>query len=97
MTKKQIIRPFIAVLFLTVVLTAFFYLHESFPKPLRAITAIFGTPTAIASGISHYLDFGIPVYDTPIAVILANLLASVIIVATFYKLRKTVTNRKERT
>lgn len=69
------------VLAITALLTGFFYWHESFPKPLRAMTAIFGVPTALASGISHYLHLGIPVYETPWAVILANLIAAILVVA----------------
>jgi Kef-type K+ transport system membrane component KefB len=68
------------VFLLTAALTAFYYIHESFPKPLRAATSLLATPTAVASGISHYLKLGIPVYETPLAVILANGIASIIIV-----------------
>lgn len=65
---------------MTALLTCFFYAHETFPKPLRAVTAVFGTPVAVASGLSHYLKLGIPVYDTPWAVILSNLIFSVLLV-----------------
>ena len=42
---------------------------------------LFGVPTAVASGLSHYLNLGIPVYDTPWAVILANVITAVCLVA----------------
>ena len=74
-------RKFILItICLTALLTLFFYTHESFPKSLRAATALLGTPTAIASGISYYLNLGILVYDSPIAVILSNFFASFILV-----------------
>ncbi len=68
------------ILLLTGLLTAFFYVHETFPKPIRAATALLGTPTAIASGLCYYLKVDIPVYDTPIAVVFSNLIASIMIV-----------------
>ena len=77
--RKLTIKLTIIVL-LTAALTAFFYIHETFPKPLRAATSLLGTPTAIASGLSHYLNLGIPVYETPIAVVISNLIASVSII-----------------
>ena len=74
-------RKFILItICLTALLTLFFYTHESFPKPLRAATALLGTPTAIVSGISYYLNLGIKVYDSPIAVVLSNFFASFILV-----------------
>jgi hypothetical protein len=66
-----------AVVLFTTLLTIFFYVHESFPKPIRAATALLGTPTAIASGLSYYLHLGIPVYETPWAVVLTNFIFSV--------------------
>jgi tellurite resistance protein TehA-like permease len=78
-TSRQIKFAF-AILLLAAFLTAFYYAHESFPKPLRAATAILAAPVAIASGISHYLNLGIPVYETPWAVILTNLLFSVFVI-----------------
>jgi len=56
---------------LTIALTVFFYVHETFPKQIRAATALIETPTAIASGVSDYLKLGVPVYDTPTAVVFA--------------------------
>ena len=78
-TKRHI--KFIAgVLLLTTFLSWFFYAHERLPKPIRAATAIIETPVAIASGLSYYLKLGIDVYETPLAVILTNLLFSFLIV-----------------
>lgn len=89
--KKGVIIKLTIILLLTGMLTAFFYVHETFPKPIRAATALLGTPTAIASGLSYYLKLGIPVYETPVAVVFSNLIASIIIVFlgdTFLKWRK---------
>lgn len=69
-----------AVVLLTTFQTWFFYAHENLPKPLRAATAIIETPVAIASGLSHYLKLGIPVYETPWAVITTNLVFSALLV-----------------
>ena len=79
---KMSFKPkLILISFLTAGLTVFYYVHEYFPKPLRAATSLLATPTAVASGISHYLKLGIPVYETPIAVVFANLIASVLVVS----------------
>lgn len=78
---------------LTILLTWFFYAHETFPKPLRAATALVGTPVAVASGLSYYLNLGIPVYDTPWAVVLSNLTFSallVFLINRFFNKRKQV-------
>lgn len=77
---KRHIKFVSAVILMTVLLTWFFFIHETFPKPLRAVTALVGAPVAIASGLSYYLNLGIPVYDTPWAVVLSNLTFSVILV-----------------
>lgn len=79
-TKRTVV-DLVLVIVISTLLIGFFYWHESFPKPLRAITALFGVPTAVASGLSHYLNLGIPVYDTPWAVILANVITAVCLVA----------------
>lgn len=84
-----------AVVLLTAFLTWFFYAHETLPKPLRAATALIETPVAIASGISHYLKIGIPVYDSLIAITITNLIASIIIVTLGYKLLKWFKTRAE--
>lgn len=76
---RRHIKLISAVALLTILLTWFFYAHETFPKPLRAATALVGTPVAVASGLSYYLNLGIPVYDTPWAVILSNLTFSVLL------------------
>ena len=68
------------VVLLTTFLTWFFYAHETLPKPIRAATALIETPVEIASGFSHYLKLGIPVYETPWAVILTNLIFSVLLI-----------------
>jgi hypothetical protein len=78
-TRRQI-KIISAVALTTVFLTWFFYAHETFPKPLRAATALIGTPVAVASGLSYYLKLGIPVYETPWAVILSNFTFSVLLV-----------------
>lgn len=77
-------------------MTWFYYAHETFPKPLRAVTALFATPVAIASGLSHYLNLGIPVYETPWAVILTNLIFSTLFVWLVAKLfnRKYLKDKK---
>ena len=90
LTKGLSIKLTIIVL-LTTALTVFFYVHETFPKPIRAATALLGTPAAVTSGLSYYLKLGIPVYDTPVAVWVSNLIASILIVIlgdTFLKRRK---------
>ena len=81
----------VLIVLLTALLTVFFYVHETFPKPIRSATALLGTPTAISSGLSYYLKLGVPVYDSPLAVIMSNLIASIIIVVLgerFLKWRK---------
>lgn len=77
---RRHIKLISTIILLTVLLTWFFYGHETFPKSLRAVTALFGTPVAVASGLSHYLKLGIPVYDTPWAVVLSNLIFSVLLI-----------------
>jgi hypothetical protein len=75
-TKRH--SKFIAlVVILTTFLSCFFYAHEFLPKPIRAATALIETPVAIASGLSHYLNLGVAVYETPWSVILSNLLFSI--------------------
>lgn len=74
------IKIFFAVVFLTALLTWFFYVHEKLPKPIRAATALIEMPVAIASGISHYLNLGIQVYETPWAIIFTNLIFSFVFV-----------------
>lgn len=78
-TTRQI-KVISAVILLTSLMTWFFYAHETFPKPLRAVTALFATPVAIASGLSHYLKLGVNVYETLWAVILSNLICSILVV-----------------
>ncbi|MDI1355973.1 MAG: hypothetical protein PSX36_13710 [bacterium] len=78
-TSRQI--KFIStIVLLTAFLTWFFYAHEMLPKPMRAATALVETPVAIASGLSYYLKLGIPVYETPWAIILSNLLFSFLLI-----------------
>ncbi len=89
--KKGLIIKLTIILLLTGLSTAFFYVHETLPKPIRATTALIETPVAIASGLSYYLNLGIPIYDTPIAVIISNLIAAILIVIlgdTFLKWRR---------
>ena len=92
-TRRQI-KFISAVVLLTTFLTWFFYAHETLPKPIRAATALMETPVAIASGLSYYLKLGIPVYDTPWAIILANLLCSVLVI---YLVEKLLNRWKKRT
>ncbi len=94
---KGLFLKLTTVFLLTVFLTAFFYVHETFPKPFRAATALLGAPTAIASGISYYLKLGIPVYYTPMAVIFSNLIASIIIVILGNTFLKWLRKRKQLT
>ncbi len=84
-TTKQI-KIISAVILLTTLLSWFYYAHETFPKPIRAVSAIFATPVAITSGLSYYLKLGIPVYETPWAIILSNLIFSTILVIIVVKL-----------
>ena len=78
--SKRHIKIIAVVLLLTTFLTWFFYAHETLPKPIRAATALIETPVAIASGLSHYLNLGVDVYETPWAIILTNFLFSVVMV-----------------
>lgn len=80
----------LVVVLMTAFLTWFFYAHENLPKPIRAATALLETPVAIASGISHYCKLGIDVYEKPWAVILTNLIFSVL----FVYLTRKILNRK---
>jgi hypothetical protein len=78
--SKEHIKVFAAVVLLTTFLSWFFYAHETLPKPIRAATALIETPVAVASGLSHYLKLGVVVYETPWAVILTNLLFSLVVI-----------------
>ena len=69
-----------AAILLTTFLTWFFYVHEKLPNPLRAATALIETPVALASALFYYLKLGLPVYETPWAILLANFISSLIIV-----------------
>jgi len=89
--SKRHIKIIAVVLLLTTFLSWFFYAHERLPKPIRAATAIVETPVAIASGLSYYLKLGIPVYESPTAIIISNFITSVflvIIVIKFLKWRR---------
>lgn len=94
-TSRQI-KKISAVVLLTTFLTWFFYAHETLPKPIRAATALIETPVAIASGLSYYCKLGIPVYKTPWAVILSNIIFSVLLVYLadkfFYRKKQTTKN-----
>ncbi len=88
--QKVHVKIISAIIVLTILLTWFFYAHETLPKPIRAATAVIETPVAIASGLSHYLNIGVDVYETPWAVILTNLLFSIaliLITSRFFKKR----------
>jgi hypothetical protein len=78
--SKRHIYFIVTVVLLTTFLTWFFYAHETLPKSIRAATALIETPVAIASGLSYYCKLGIDVYETPWAVILTNLIFSVLLV-----------------
>ncbi len=78
--KSSHIKNVFAIVLLTAFLSWFFYAHETLPKPIRAATAMIETPVAIASGLSHYLNLGVDVYETPWAIILTNLIFSVLLV-----------------
>ena len=78
-TTRQM-KVILTVILLTTLMTWFYYAHETFPKPLRAVTALFATPVAIASGLSHFLKLGVDVYETPWAVILSNLIFSTLLI-----------------
>ena len=80
------IKMFSLVVLFTTFLTWFFYAHEILPKPIRAATALIETPVAIASGLSHYLNLGVDVYETPWAIILINFIFSVLLVLLVDKL-----------
>ena len=83
--KSSHIKNVFAIVLLTAFLSWFFYAHETLPKPIRAATAIIESPVAIASGISHYLNLGVDVYETPWAIILTNLIFSVLLILLIYK------------
>ena len=85
---KQPFKNILFIILLTTFLSWFFYAHETLPKPIRAETALIETPVAIASGISHYLKFDVNVYDSFIAVIVSNFIASVLIIFLINKLLK---------
>lgn len=78
--RNRIIKELLAVVVTTALLTLVYYTHESFPQPLRAVTALLCTPVGIASGIAHYCNLGVQVYDTPWAVVLANAIGAILIV-----------------
>lgn len=78
--SKRHIYIIVTVVLLTTFMTWFFYAHETLPKPIRAATALIETPVVIASGHSHYLNLGVDVYETPWAIILTNLIFSVLLV-----------------
>jgi hypothetical protein len=69
-----------AIVLLTTFLTWFFYAHENLPKPIRAASALIETPVAIASGLSYYLKLGVPVYESPAAILISNFISSVFLV-----------------
>jgi uncharacterized membrane protein YfcA len=78
--SKRHIYFIVSVVLLTTFLTWFFYAHETLPKPIRAATALIETPVAIASGLSHYLNLGVDVYEFAIAIIISNFIASILMV-----------------
>ena len=78
--RNSILKRSIAILVTAGLLTLFYYTHVYFPKPLRAATALLGTPVAVASGISQYCKLGIPVYQTPWAIVIANVITAIPIV-----------------
>ncbi len=89
--SKRHIYFIVTVVLLTTFLTWFFYAHETLPKPMRAVTALLETPVAIASGLSYYLNLGVNVYESPWAIILTNLIFSlllILIIGKFLKIRK---------
>ncbi len=92
MNLSKTIKIILVVSLMTTFLTWFYYVHEKLPKPLRAITALVETPVAIASGISFYLNLGIPVYQTYWAIIISNLFFSVCFVFIF----QVIVNRQNR-
>ena len=93
LTKRHIYF-IVTVVLLTTFLTWFFYAHETLPKPIRAATALIETPVAIASGLSHYLNLGIDVYELPIAIIISNFIASIFMVSLGYKVLNWRRNKK---
>jgi hypothetical protein len=84
--KRSHIVLISSVILLTTILSWFYYAHETLPKPLRALTALLETPVAIASGISHYLNLGISVYESMFAVIVVNFIFSLLISLLVYKI-----------
>lgn len=93
-TIKQV-KFFASIVLATIFLTWFFYAHEKLPKPIRAATALIETPVALASGVSHYLNLGIPVYETLWAIVGVNFISSFLLIFIANKLlnkRKKTTN-----
>lgn len=91
--KKKHFSKLAAILALTFFLTWFFYAHEKLPRAIRAATALIETPVAIASGLSYYFNLAIPVYDTPWAILLINLVFSIVVVVLVEKI---LTRRKSK-
>jgi hypothetical protein len=75
----------LASLALALVLTGLFYVHEDLPAAIRAPSSLLLTPVAVASGLSHLLG-GIDVYESPLAVFLANLAGSMVPLAVLGRL-----------
>lgn len=96
LSSRQI-KNISVVILTTTFLTWFFYYHENLPKPIRAVTAILETPVAISSGISFYCNLGIPVFETPWAVILTNLIFSFLMVylagKSFHRYKQSTNNK----
>ena len=75
----------LAFMTLSVVLSWFFGVHETLPKPLRAASALLESPVAIASGLSYYFNLGVDVYETYWAIVFSNLLFSIFVVVIINK------------
>jgi len=92
--RNRYIKIVSAIVLLTAFLSWFFYAHENLPKPIRAATALVETPVAIASGLSHYLNLGVVIYESPFAIVLSNFIAAVLMVFIVDKILKYRTKQK---
>lgn len=64
--------------------TAFYFIHESLPRPVRSITSLLLAPVAIASGLSRLLPLG-EVYGSFWKVFLIHLACATVLLLLYKK------------
>lgn len=84
--SKRQIKIILTIVLLSIFLDCFYYVHESLPKPIRALTSLIEAPVALVSGLFYYLKIGINVYESSWAIALTNLVFSTIVVLFVYKI-----------